>query len=402
MDGARTMAGPLGHVVQRMTAKEYVLTTPPCRHPWSFPQLLSTYRFWSLLLMMMFVMLAVALVRNGHLQMLMYTLDARDNAELFYQMLLLIKLGGLALAAGMSRWISARGLAIGIFGCALACLLTLLTGEAWAAPLQWVSLVSSELLLSILSVAIPALIAARTRSIFAISSAFAVLSLMELVTQSALMSWRGEFMAGEEITVKTISAFCLLIAAACIVLPNRILLFRQAPHRSFSRRAPQQRNSLEVAGTGALLWVVYPLAILGITLTDARGDAPGVWIRMASVLALYSIWYSARWFHHIHAEAATLVPLRDLFTARAALWTCLLMPLSGPLLLLSLGRNLYREMHRQRLKPICTETWFSLLAVVMTPLAMGVAQSMMNALAAATPVERISTHPLVHGPDRGA
>lgn len=384
------------------------MTTPPCHHQWSFPQLLSTYRFWSLLLMVMFVMLAVVLIRSGHLQILrersQYTYDAKDNVgELFFQMHLLIQLGGLALAAGMSRWISARSLAAGIVGCALACLLTLLIGETWAAPLQWASFVSSELLLSLLSVTIPALIAARTRSIFAISSAFAVLSLTELGTQSLLMSWPAMLLLAEgDITVKTASAFCLLIAAACIVLPNRTLLFRHVPRRSFLRRAPLQRISLDVAGAGALLWIVYPLAILGITLTGARGFVYGVWIGMASLLALSSLWYSARWFHHIHAEAATLLPLRALFTARAALWTYLLMPLGGPLLLLSLSRNLYREMRRHRLKPICTETWFSVLAVVMTPLAMGMVQSMMNALAAAAPVERISAHTSVHAPGRGA
>jgi hypothetical protein len=86
--------------------------------------------------MVMFVMLAVVLIRSGHLQILrersQYTYDAKDNVgELFFQMHLLIQLGGLALAAGMSRWISARSLAAGIVGCALACLPQLICGAGW-------------------------------------------------------------------------------------------------------------------------------------------------------------------------------------------------------------------------------------------------------------------------------
>ncbi|MEN5038701.1 hypothetical protein ABE424_00655 [Stenotrophomonas sp. TWI1149] len=368
----------------------------PDRQRWSFPQLLSTYRFWSLLLMVMFVMLAVVLIREGHLQFLRdrehHTYDGKGDAgEFYFQMRLVIQLGGLALGAGLSRWISVRGLVTGISGCALACLLTLLIGESWSTPLQWLSFVSSEALLSVLTVAIPALIATRMRSVLAITSAFAVLSLTQVGIQLLVVSWPiMPLLAGGDSTAMKASAFCMLIAAACVVLPNRTLHFRRAPERSVLRRAPKHRLSLDVAGVGALLWIVYPLAILGITLTSARGSVPVIWIGLASLLALFSIWYSARWFHHIHAEAATLSAVDTLFTARAALWIYLLMPLGGPLLLLSLGSNLYREMRRQRLKPIRAEKWFSVFAVVVPPLAMGMAQSMMNALGATSPGERIT------------
>ncbi|MFJ3459805.1 hypothetical protein [Achromobacter spanius] len=172
-----------------------------------------------------------------------------------------------------------------------------------------------------------------------------------------------------------------MATAALLLTSTRGRSFDEAPAPRHRPLDPTFREGVTVLIIAALPWVALGGVTWLTSVVPMRLEAVMHWLQAVAVIFLVSLAITAYWVYRIHGEVAYIYPSSKLFTPRAALLFFLLVPLATPILMFTLGVVL-REARAQR--PSSSRRsmgWFNAWCVVFPPVAMGMVQDQMNELA---------------------
>ncbi len=346
---------------------------------WTFADQASTYRFWALIMAAVAVLLGTAALRS-HLTWLSRSSDAFHwgQSSLFVYCWMGGSLFGVLAGLLLSQSKSARGyflipLVAGALGVGVAAL-----GTAYGVGLPYVALFWGQAAMMTLVVAVPSAIAGGTFSRASFGCAFALLSLLEMAS-NAYAGFGTLMLVNKYGGQSTAIAGCAaMFLAAALLAPIGRHLFDGAPKPRHRPLSPVPREGMTVGFMGALPWLALA-ALAGVVSTSSmRSSSLSMVALVVFAVAVLGVVYSTYWFYRIHGEVASLFPSQQLFTPRGALWMYLLVPLGGPLLLLTIGRTLREAEAKAGTSVQCSGARFNFWSVFLPPIAMGLVQEQLN------------------------
>ncbi len=325
------------------------------RPAWTWADLLSTYRFWGLFLW--FVLTSTGM--QYHNMFLLVHLTERLGLTPSYAgtAMFIARSAALPLAL-IVAWAAIRTrpvLTLLITG-GLTALAAFAFTASWSRGLVAMATVAMLVCLSVASYVVtllfPTLIAGALGGYEAFFVAFGVSFLFQYAMGAAMNgAYSGTFdSAGLEATAYVSAG--LLVAAVIFLLPVKHVLFTVEPPPRGRSIAPKHREPI-LAG---LLTAIVPF-------------------------------YFLYWLYQSHGEAAHLRPSRALLSPRGAVWIAVI-PLLGlvmiPVMLTTMADNLNLRAVELGLPRICRPWVVFLFTLLFAPVAIGVLQSGLNALALRT------------------
>lgn len=356
---------------------------------WTFADQASSYRFWALIIAAVSVMIG-SMAMRAYLTWLFRSSDAflgRQTALGVY-LWMAGNLVGLLVGLLLTQSKSARGyFLVPLMAGALALVIATL-GPTNDVSLPCIAFFCGQAAMMTLAVAVPSALAGGTCNRASFGCAFALLSLLQMASNSysgygmtALVQTYGGRSAA-------IAACIAMLLAALLLVPLVGQRLDVAPKQRHRPLPPKRRSGRKVGLLALLPWVALAV-VAGVAFTSSiRVSGISTLFLLAATMTAVGVVYSAYWFYRIHGEVACLVPSQHLFTPWAALWMYLLVPLAGPLLLLTLGRTL-RETAAEAGMPVqSSSAWFNFWSVIMPPIAMGLVQGQLNEVVRRYPREK--------------
>lgn len=355
---------------------------------WTFADQASTYRFWALIFAGVIVALGAAAMR-AHLTWLSQSNYAFNRGEnsLLVSCWIVGNLLGVLIGLLLTQSKSARAYCLVPLVAGALALGVATLGTTYGVGLPYVAFFCGQVAMMALAVAVPPAIAGGSLGRASFGYAFALLSLLEMAGNT--YAGIGTLILVKEYGGKSaaIAACVMMLLAAALLAPIDRKLFDSQPKPRHRPLPPVTRNALAVGFIGALpgLGLVALAGMLSASGPTRSLNLPVLPVAVCAVLLLGSLVYSTYWFYRIHGEVASRFPSPQLFTPRGALWMYLLVPLGGPLLLLTLGRTLREAAAQAGTSVQRSSAWFNVWSIFLPPVAMGMVQQQLNELRGACP-----------------
>ncbi|AZD86920.1 hypothetical protein C4K14_4098 [Pseudomonas chlororaphis subsp. aureofaciens] len=346
---------------------------------WTFADQASTYRFWALIIAVLTVSLGATALRS-HLTWLSQSSEAfqRGHSSLFVYCWMGGNLVGVLAGLLLTQSKSVRGLfLVPLMAGALSVGVATL-GDAYGVGLPYVAFFWGQAAMMALAVVVPSTIAGGTFSRASFGCAFALLSLLQMASNT--YAGFGTLMLvnkyGGQSTA--IAACAAMFLAAALLAPLRQQPFDTAPRPRHRPLSPIPREGMMVGFIGALPGIALVVFAGVVSTSHMRGSSLLILALIVLTLVVLGVVYSTYWIYRIHGEVASLFPSQELFTPRGALWMYLLVPLGGPVLLLTIGRTLREAAAQTGASVQHSSTWFNVWCAILPPIAMGLIQKRLN------------------------
>lgn len=358
-----------------------VMQAEPISARWTLADLASTWRFWSLIGVLVAAAYGV-LVFNSAWPHLTYS----NGNHLPWELMPYFWFGGNAfgilLGIVLVQEKSTKGLAV----MAAACMGSYVIG--WQAlPEMSVGLALflvflGQLVQWAIAFTITVNLAGAVSDRFAFAGAFAVLIAFQMMNELGT-SLAASYTVAKLVRRDYWALFGVAAMAIALLLltSTRGRLFDEAPAPRHRPLEPTFREGATVSIISALPWA----ALVGLTWITAMvpmsREAIGQWQTAVTATLVLSLAATAYWVYRIHGEVAYIRPSSKLFTPRAALLFFLLVPLATPILMFTLGAVLREAREERPSSSRRSMGWFNAWCVVFPPVAMGMVQDQMNELA---------------------
>lgn len=360
---------------------------------WTFADLASTYRFWALIAIWALPMLALGVFERSTPSIHLFR-PRGDIPELWEYARVAGFVFGAVLGMLLVRAKRIRRMAmlaaIGSAGYLIAWLtLEPLIPYLMDALMYSLTAFLGCVMISAFTVAITLMLADAAADRFAFGVAFVVLSISLYVHYDVDVSWL--------IASRPVEPLGSMLFASAIAMGGAVLLlatvrpgFDAPPITRHKPLIPAPRSGDKVTRLTKLLWVSMGGGMIITFLAPFQIFLvlPMIGWSFVAVLAILSVSFivglifSTFWIYRIHGEVAYVQPSAKLFTPRAALLFFLIVPLSTPLLLLSL-HSVLQDAWAQR-DSTChqTKSRFGMWCLLFPPIAMGMIQEQLNELVA--------------------
>ncbi|WP_158685875.1 hypothetical protein [Achromobacter spanius] len=358
---------------------------------WTFADLASTYRFWALIAIWALSVLAFSVFVRSTPPILLLRPRGFIPEILVYGKvagsLFGTVLGMLVVRAKTIQRMAVLA-AIGLAGYLAAWLMLdrlayfMLDGLMYS-----ICAFLGALVVSAFTMAITLMLANAVADRFALGVALVVLSISQFFYHDLDPSWFIVAFPKESLG-GWIFISAIALGGALLLLATVRRGFDDPPVMRHRPLMPAPRSGDKVTSRTRLLWlsvgggmVISFFAPLQILLM-----LPVIWYGFWAALAILSVSFivgliaSTYWIYRIHGEVAYVHPSAKLFTPRAAVLFFLLVPMSAPLLLLSLD-SVLRDAWAQRAgSTYQSKSRFNMWCLVFPPIAMGMIQDQLNEL----------------------
>lgn len=340
----------------------------------------STYRFWALLGAMMTVAVGVTAFRQALQWSPAFGEVLRASGSQLATSMIMGNIAGIAVGLLLVRGNNMAGL-----------IATVTTGVVVHGAAAWLStdmawwqicttVFAGQAVTMSLAFAVPVLIAGGMANRLAYASALGVVMAFQVLNSpmSFFLSGLMVDLVGRDSGL--VFGAMTLVVALILLLPVRGPLFDMSPPSRFGSLEPVVREGMTVAVLAALPWLALG-AVMWLSATVPMPlNSVLNWSIAAAATTVVGLIASAHWIYRVNGEVASAYPTQKLFTPRAALLMYLLVPMATPILLLTLG-GILREASRQRDgSAFRSVEWYNGWCVLFPPVAMGVAQEMLNDL----------------------
>ncbi|MGV8400899.1 hypothetical protein ACV33W_16915 [Pseudomonas aeruginosa] len=368
-----------------------LMQTEPNPIRWTFADLASTYRFWALLGALVFVAFGVTAFWHA-LQVLPQFNGLRLGASSqILSSLIMGNVAGIALGLLLVRGGGAMGMIAAVTTCAVVYGVV-----AWyATDIAWwqirTAVFTGHAVMMSLAFVVPALIAGTTTDRLAFASALGVVTAFQVLNDSTSSFFSVLMLEKLARDYGVFLGAAALIVALILLLATRGILFDEFPPVRHKPLSPVVREGSTVAVLAALPW----FSLGGVTWLSAAVSIPLNsilnWSIVAGMVTLAGLIASAYWIYRIHGEVASIYPTQKLFTPWGALLMYILVPMATPILLLTLGGILREASIERGVSMRRSGEWFNGWCVLFPPVAMGMAQEMLNELGATRDVLVVPT-----------
>ncbi|MGU2291787.1 hypothetical protein ACSEQ4_23025 [Pseudomonas aeruginosa] len=354
--------------------------TPTHRTPaWTFADQASTYRFWALIFAGVIVAFGAVALR-WYLTWLPQKNPVLRGAQdsLFISWWMAGNLFGLLVGLLLTQSKSARGyflmpLVAGALGVGAAMLET-----GYGVWLPYAAVFWAQATTMALAVVVPSAIGGGTFGRASFGCALAILTLLQM-TSNTYAGFATLMLANHYGAQFAAFAGCAaMFLAAALLAPIGRHLFDGAPRSRHRPLPPVTREGMTVGFIGSLPWLALAAFAGVVSTSPVRSSSLSMLALVAFAVVVLGVVYSTYWFYRIHGEVASRFPSPQLFTPRGALWMYLLVPLGGPLLLLTLGRTLREAAAQAGTSVQRSSAWFNVWSVFLPPIAMGMVQAQLN------------------------
>jgi len=357
------------------------MQTEPVSARWTLADLASTWRFWSLIGVLIAAAYGVMVFRSAW-----PSLTYGNEKYLVRELIPYFWYGGncfgILLGIVLAQAKSTKGLAAMAAVCMSSYVIAWLVLPEMSVGFALYLAFLGQLVRWALAFAITVNLAAAMSDRFAFAGAFAVLTAFQVMND-----WGTSVAASYTFHTQVDHDLWALYGAGgmatvlLLLASTRGRLFDEAPAPRHRPLNPTFREGVTVLIISALPWASFGGVTWLTALVTMSGEAIMYWMTAVSVAFVVSLAATAYWVYRIHGEVAYIHQSSKLFTPRAALLFFLLVPLATPILMFTLGVVL-RE--ARALRPSSSPRsmgWFNAWCVVFPPVAMGMVQDQMNELA---------------------
>lgn len=358
-----------------------VMQAEPVPARWTLADLASTWRFWSLIGVLVAAAYGVLVFRSAWSH-LTYSNGYHLVRELTPYFWFGGNAFGILLGIVLVQAKSTKGLAVMAAVCAGSYVIGWRALPEMSVGLAFFLMFLGQLVRWAIAFTITVNLAGAVSDRFAFAGAFALLMAFQM------MNDLGTSLAASYTFAKLVHRdYWALFGAAAMAIASLLLtstrgrLFDEAPAPRHRPLEPTSREGATVTIIAALPWA----ALAGVTWITATVpmslEAIRQWLTAVTATFVLSLAATAYWVYRIHGELAYIRQSSKLFTPRAALLFFLLVPLATPILMFTLGAVLREARDERPSLGRRSMGWFNAWCVVFPPVAMGMVQDQMNELA---------------------
>ncbi|CAB3818153.1 hypothetical protein LMG26689_00315 [Achromobacter animicus] len=359
------------------------MQTEPVSARWTLADLASTWRFWSLIGVLIAAAYGVMVFRSAW-PLLTYSNERYVLRDLFPYFWYGGNGFGILLGIVLAQANSIKGLAVLTTVCMGIYVIAWFALPEMSVGLALFVVCVGQLVRWAIAFIITVLLAGAVSDRFAFAGALAVLTAFQGMNDwGTSVAASYTFYTLEDHDHWALFGAAAMASAALLLASTRGRSFDEAPALRHRPLKPQFREGVTVLIIAALPWVTLGGVTWMISVLPMSPVAISHWLKAVAIIFLVSLAATAYWVYSIHGEVAHIYPSSKLFTPRAALLFFLLVPLATPILMITLGAVL-REVREHRPSASRRSSgWFNAWCVVFPPVAMGMVQDQMNELAEA-------------------
>jgi len=365
---------------------------------WTAAELLSSYRYWSLVLASVFAALAVAIFSGASTFWLREAMGSFREIGTVTAWMAPARFLGMVFGCGLGIAVGAAGrgtraaLVIpAVLSCATVAALLTSPHQAYSTLFAAWGLFSTMLTTTLVVAAATMLVGARLSAPdFAVT--FGLLILIPATSAASFVP----LMYGFGLADRFLFLLILFLALALLsLLPMRRLRFDVKPRRSHRTHALRWRTPWTVtvlALVGPLIALVLYALIVAVAKSGAvpgfenaaselaldRGPLVGITLALGPLMvaALFAAAYIGTWCYRIHSELASVESTDSLLTPLAAVLIALFVPLGLTVILIMLWTVLDQRARRLANAPV--SRWTIVWSVFIPAVGMGMIQSAVN------------------------
>lgn len=353
----------------------------PASARWTFADLASTWRFWSLICVLVAAAYGVLVFKSAWPH-----LNYGDGKYLLRELIPYVWYGGngfgILLGLVLVQAKSTKGLAAIAAVCMVSYVIAWLALPEMNVGLALYLAFLGQLVRWTIAFTIAVNLAGAVSDRFAFAGAFAVLTAFQVMND-----WGTSMAASYTFSTVVNRDYWALFGAAAMAIASLLListrgrLFDDAPAPRHRPLNPKFREGVTVLIVSALPWAALGGVTWRIGAVPMSLEAIVSWLIAVTAAFVISLAATAYWVYRIHGEVAYIYQSPKLFTPRAALMFFLLVPLATPILMFTLGVVLCEARAQRPSSSRRSMGWFHVWCVVFPPVAMGMVQDQMNKLA---------------------